>query len=187
MITSRPNKITVANAGERFRFRFRGSHSRPGVAEPERSIHMRTALVLLCACLSTGCVSKSPFMEKAQTQLAALTVGEPDVKFFHSKAALPLSVREQFIAADIGQRFSPGCTGPYSHRRFLAANGVGRTYYVAVEQGGVAYNWFITRYVVDESDKVIEADRIEPDGTANGSQPIRAETNRPSSAAGSRR
>ena len=155
-----------------------------------RSIYMRTALVILCACLIAGCVSKSPkspFAEKAQTQLAALTVGEPDVKFFHSKAALPLSVREQFIAADIGQRFSPGCLGPYAHRRFLAANGVGRTYYVALEQGGVAYSWFITRYVVDESGKVIEADRIEPGGTANGRQPIRSETNRTSSAAGSRR
>ena len=153
-----------------------------------RSIHMRTAFVLLCAGLIAGCATKSPFVEKAQTQLAALTLGELDVKSFDSMGALPVSVRGQLGATpDIGERFSPDCMGRHSHQRFLAANAVGKTYYVAIEQGGVAYRWFITRYVVDESVKVIEADRIEPGGPANVSQQFRSEMNSTSSSAGSRR
>lgn len=45
--------------------------------------------------------------------------------------------------------------------------------------------WFCLQYVLKKPPKGVEA--AEPDGPANGSQPIRSETNRTSSAAGSRR
>jgi hypothetical protein len=57
---------------------------------------------------------------------------------------------------------------------------------VAIEQGGIGYFWFMVQFVVDQTGKVVQEGRIEF-GPANGSQPIRAETNRASAAAGSRR
>jgi hypothetical protein len=86
-----------------------------------------------------------------------------------SVTALPTTVREQLGSiADAGQPFSADCTGPYPHERFLAATQMGRTYNVAVEQGGFVYAWFIMQYVVDESGKVIHIGTIEPGGLANG-------------------
>lgn len=124
---------------------------------------MRTVTLAVCTTLVAGCVTKSPFVEPAHTSLAALTVGKRDVNDLSSKAALPVSVRELLTAtADIGESFNAGCTGSGPHSRFIAAKAAGRTYYVAIEEGGFAYKWFINQYVVDERDRVIEAKRIEP-------------------------
>ena len=124
---------------------------------------MRTATLAICAALAAGCAMKSPFVEPAHTSLAALTVGRPDVHDLISKAALPVSVQELLSAtADVGEPFDGGCSGSGPHKRFIAAKAAGPTYYVAIEEGGVAHKWFINQYVVDEKDKVIETRRIEP-------------------------
>lgn len=79
-----------------------------------------------------------------------------------SLTALPTSIREQLSGvSDAGGPFSAGCTGDH-HRRFLAAVKTGKTYTVAIEQGGFLYTWFMTRFELDESGRVVATTRIDP-------------------------
>jgi hypothetical protein len=149
-------------------------------AVPERvySASMRGQFLFgLCVFLSAaGCVTKSAYQAEARSRLNALAAGRTDIQHMQSVVALPASVREQLGAiADAGQRFSSTCTGSYPHERFLAATQLGRTYNVAIEQGGFLYTWFIMQYVVDENGKVTHIGKIEPSGPADGSQPFRTQ------------
>jgi hypothetical protein len=132
--------------------------------------------------------SKSIYETKARSRLEALSKGQANVKLFQSITNLPASVRGKLVSvADAGQPFSKGCTGSGPHRRFLAATRAGRTYNVAIEQGGYVYTWFIVQFAVDEAGKVIREAQIKLDGAANRSQPVHSETNRTPAAAGSAR
>src|SRR5262245_19237567 len=78
---------------------------------------------------------KSAYQAEAQARLNELGAHDSKVERVHSLKALPPAIREQLHdVADTGEPFSPGCTGPYPHERFLAATKTDRTFIVAVEQ-----------------------------------------------------
>ena len=132
--------------------------------------------------------SDSRYDKAARSRLGMLTTNQTNVQWLQSVTNLPTSIREKLgSVADVGQPFSKTCTGSDPHLRFLIATKQGTQYTVAVEQGGYAYFWFATQYVLDDKGTIMRETRIEPDGAANGSQPIRSVTNSTSSAAGSRR
>ena len=187
-----PNKCASGKGG--IPSLFHAGRTRPALPEHNRSISMRVPLLLALVCgvvCGVGCSArspKSPFESTARSRLEVLSAGQSSVEFLKSLNNLPPSVREKLAPiADYGCPFSTGCTGSDPHRRFLAATRAGGTYNVAVEHGGEFYNWFVVQFVVEQVGKVVQEGQIERDGAANGSQPIRSETNRTSSAAGSRR
>jgi hypothetical protein len=168
-------------------------HRWPGLPEPGRSICMRVALsvLMLCGVASTCSAagrSSSPYQAKVRSALQALGKNQNSVAFLLSLTNLPAAVRAKLGSiADVGQPYSDGCIGRDPHRRFLLATKADRTFNVAFEQGGFVPTWYIWQFVLDTNGKVIRDQEIEPNGAANRSQPVRPDTNRTSSAAGSAR
>ncbi len=156
---------------------------------------MRLVLILAILCGAfyfVGCTAKGPksaWDTSARSWLQSVAQGHPNVEYVRSLKSLPVQVQESLEPiSDAGGPFYAGCDvsrGP--HRRFLMGTKAGRTYNVAIEQGGLGYFWFAVRFVVDEKGNVLEEEKIEPDSAANRSQPIRSQTNSTSSAAGSAR
>jgi hypothetical protein len=119
-----------------------------------------------------GCASKGPYQPVAQKCLRGIAANHSGSEFINSAKTLPASIREEFDdLADAGERFSEDCTGWYPHTRFMGGVKSQDTYFVAVEQGGRAYGWFLTEFVLDRGGKVIQAKRIEPEAARR--QPTR--------------
>lgn len=121
------------------------------------------ALIFFVATFPAAAESfKSIYIEEARTQLAALTTNFPDAKVLNSITNLPLEIRERLSdTADAGEPFSSGCVRKYAGHRFLTATRIDghqnreQLYVVAVEHGGIAYNWSILEFVVNDKGKVI--------------------------------
>jgi hypothetical protein len=129
---------------------------------------MKAILFIMFGWFLAGCVTanpKSAYQAEAQARLSKLSAHDSQVEIIHSLNVLPTSIREQLHdVADADEPFSAGCTGSHPHERFLVATKAGSTFTVAVEQGGIIYTWFITRFELDKSGQVIKATRIEPHG-----------------------
>ena len=142
---------------------------------------MKMISLILLVWVVAGCVTanpKSKYQAQAQARLSELAARDSQPETIHSLKDLPTSIREQLHdVADAGEPFSSGCTGSYPHERLLVATKTGATFDVAVEQGGLVYTWFITRFELDQSGKVIHATRIEPHHSA-AVGPSSSETNR---------
>jgi hypothetical protein len=180
------NQITTANAGWRWQFRFRGSRHRPGVAEFYRSGSMkRYAFVIAWILLGL-------------TATAAELKPKPDL-------TAPSTGDEKRVAEirEVGTRWwmqSRGLLAEESVRvvgyfrvirpipQFAERDDrVWEVRIIHLEGAPTGVLW-----INDKTQKVMalglpDPERTEPGGAANGSQPIRSETNRTSSAAGSRR
>ena len=128
---------------------------------------------------------KSIYIERARIRLANLTTNQLDARVLHSITNLPAGVRDRLPGiADAGERFSSGCIREHAGHRFLTASKVSNTYLVAIEHGGIVYNWSIIGFVVNDAGKVTFEQEIEPAGVANQDQPVVPDTNRPPAAAG---
>src|SRR5215472_14412531 len=100
-------------------------------------------------------VFKSIYSERAKERLASLTINKPDAKVLHSITNLPAAIRARLTdTADAGEAFSSGCMRQYAGNRFLTASRVGNIYIVAIEHGGLVYNWSIVGFVVNDSGTV---------------------------------
>ena len=148
---------------------------------------MHAACLILVMSVATLASAAEPFksiyIEEARTRLAALTTNQPNAKVLHSITELPAGVRERLTGtADAGEPFSSGCVRESAGRRFLTAIKVDNTYIVAIEHGGIVYNWSIVGFVVNDAGKVIR--ETEPASPANRDQPVSPGTNRPPPAAG---
>ena len=132
---------------------------------------MRNAFPLFlagCCIVLIACATKSGYYSEAQSRITALGASHPDSERVTSVRALPTAIRERLgLIADTNESFSARCTDGFPHSRFLGATKSGRTYFVAVEHGGVAYFWDLTEYVLDENGRIKSEHRVEPIGTAN--------------------
>jgi len=151
-----------------------------------RSI-IRAACLVLVMSVATIASAAEPFrsiyIEAARARLAALTTNQPNATVLHSITNLPAGVRERLVGtADAGEPFSSGCVREYAGRRFLTASKVDNTYIVAIEHGGIVYNWLIVAFVVNDAGKVIR--EAEPASAADRDRPVSPETNRPPPATG---
>jgi len=144
------------------------------------------SLILLFLLLSPARgdeVSENNYSGKVKARLAALTANNPEAKALHSITNLPAAVRVRLTGtADAGEPFSSGCVRRYAGSRFLTASKVGNAYLVAIEHGGIVYNWSIVAFLVNHAGKVTLEQEIEPAGAANRDQPVMPVTNRPPAA-----
>jgi hypothetical protein len=150
---------------------------------------MRVLSVILLSLLLSPArgdeVSANKYSEKAKARLAAVTSNNPEAKVLHSITNLPAAIRARLTGtADAGEAFSSGCIRAYAGSRFLTASKVGNIYLVAIERGGIFYDWCVVGFVVNDAGKVTLEQWIEPASAANRGQPVTPGTNRPPTAAG---